>query len=117
MISRGKVLKHHQHATSLRGLDLLNFFLADLEMGFGPFLAIYLADNKWDEQLVGLALGVGTIFGIIAQTPAGALVDYIKSKRALIAIGVICLSFSSLVIAIFPFFWPVMTAQVMIGTI
>jgi hypothetical protein len=28
---------------TLRGLDWLNFFLADVQTGVGPFLAIYLA--------------------------------------------------------------------------
>lgn len=116
MSARDKVLKNHQPSSSLRGLDLLNFFLADVQTGVGPFLAIYLAGYKWDEQLVGLALAVGSISGIIAQTPAGALVDYIKSKRALIAIGVVCLAICALLIAIFPSFWPVITAQAFIGS-
>src|SRR6202046_4344472 len=71
-----------------RGLDWLNFFLADVQTGVGPFLAIYLAGYGWNEQGVGIALTVGGIAGIVAQTPAGALVDRAHSKRALIAIGV-----------------------------
>jgi hypothetical protein len=69
---------------TLRGLDWLNFFLADVQTGVGPFLAIYLAGYKWNEERVGLALTVGGIAGIIAQTPAGGLVDFLRSKRALI---------------------------------
>jgi hypothetical protein len=30
---------------TLRGLDWLNFFLADVQTGVGPFLAIYLAGS------------------------------------------------------------------------
>jgi hypothetical protein len=37
-------------ARSLRGLDLLNLFLADVQTGVGPFLAIYLADYGWNEH-------------------------------------------------------------------
>jgi hypothetical protein len=59
---------------TLRGLDWLNFFLADVQSGVGPFLAIYLAGYKWNEERVGLALTVGGIAGILTQTPAGALV-------------------------------------------
>src|ERR1700689_4172114 len=62
-------------ARALRGLDWLNFFLADVQTGVGPFLAIYLAGYAWNEQRVGLALTVGGVAGILAQTPAGALVD------------------------------------------
>ncbi len=101
---------------SLRGLDWLNFFLADVQTGVGPFLAIFLAAHKWDEQLVGLALTVGSLSGIIAQTPAGAIVDTFRSKRALIAAGVVSLAICSLLIAFFPSFWVVILAQVLIGS-
>src|SRR5664279_667769 len=73
---------------TLRGLDWLNFLLADVQSGVGPFLAIYLAGYKWNEESVGLALTVGGIAGILTQTPAGALVDFLRSKRALVAVGV-----------------------------
>jgi MFS family permease len=73
--------------SSLRALDWLNFFLADVQTGVGPFLAIYLAGYKWNEERVGFALTVGGIAGILAQTPAGALVDQVHRKRTLIAVG------------------------------
>ena len=100
---------------TLRGLDWLNFFLADVQTGVGPFLAIYLAATGWNEQRVGIALTVGGIAGILAQTPAGALVDRLRSKRALIAAGVIALAIGALVIASLPSFWPVITGQILIG--
>jgi MFS family permease len=100
---------------TLRSLDWLNFFLADVQTGVGPFLAIYLSKYGWNEQLVGTALSVGGIAGIVAQTPAGALVDRIRSKRALIAAGVIALAAGALLMALLPTFWPVMMAQVLIG--
>ncbi len=96
---------------TLRGLDGLNFFLADVQTGVGPFLAIYLAKYGWNEELVGTALSVGGIAGIIAQTPAGALVDGARSKRALVAGGVIALAVGALVIAAAPKLWPVPAAQ------
>lgn len=102
-------------AGSLRGVDLLNFFLADVQTGVGPFLAIYLAAFQWDVQQVGLALTVGGIAGIVTQTPAGGLVDRMRSKRALIAAAIAALVVGSLVIAFFPTRWPVLAAQVLIG--
>jgi MFS family permease len=101
---------------TLRGLDWLNFFLADVQTGVGPFLAIYLSKYGWNEQLVGTALSVGGIAGIVAQTPAGALVDRVRSKRALIAAGVLALAAGALLMATLPTLWPVMMAQVLIGT-
>jgi predicted MFS family arabinose efflux permease len=102
-------------ARTLRGLDWLNFFLADVQTGVGPFLAIYLAGYGWNEQRVGIALTVGGIAGILTQTPAGALVDWLRSKRALIAAGVVALAVGALLIAFVPTFWSVMSAQVLIG--
>ena len=100
---------------SLRGLDWLNFFLADVQSGVGPFLAIYLAGSGWNEQTIGIALTGGGIAGIIAQTPAGALADRVHSKRAMIAGGVIALAIGALMIALYPTFWAVMSAQTLIG--
>jgi MFS family permease len=101
--------------SSLRGLDWLNFFLADVQSGVGPFLAIYLAAGGWNEQTIGLVLTGGGIAGIVAQTPAGAVADRVRSKRALIAAGVVLLALGALIIAAFPSFWPVMSAQTLIG--
>jgi predicted MFS family arabinose efflux permease len=102
-------------ARSLSGLDWLNFFLSDVQTGVGPFLAIYLAGYRWNEESVGLALTVGGIAGILMQTPAGALVDRIRSKRGLIAAGIVALAAGALLIAFVPSFWSVMSAQVLIG--
>jgi predicted MFS family arabinose efflux permease len=100
---------------TLRGLDGLNFFLADVQAGVGPFLAIYLAGYNWNEERVGIALTVGGIAGILLQTPAGGLVDFARSKRALVGLAVAALAVGALLIALFPRFWPVIGAQVLIG--
>src|SRR3979411_3099675 len=59
---------------SRRGLDWMNFFLADVQTGFGAFVAFYLADLGWSKSQVGLALTFGTLAGVISQIPGGALV-------------------------------------------
>jgi len=100
---------------TLSGLDWLNFFLSDVQTGVGPFLAIYLSAYGWNQQRVGIALSVGGIAGILTQTPAGGLVDHLRSKRALIAAGVVALAAGALLIAFAPAFWSVMSAQVLIG--
>jgi predicted MFS family arabinose efflux permease len=89
--------------------------LADVQSGVGPFLAIYLAAAGWNEETIGVVLTCGGIAGIIAQTPAGALADRLRSKRALIGSGVVVLAVGAVSIAIFPSFWPVMAAQTLIG--
>lgn len=35
---------------SLRGLDGVNFFFAGALAGFGPYVAVYLADQKWTQE-------------------------------------------------------------------
>jgi predicted MFS family arabinose efflux permease len=102
-------------AQTRRGLDWLNFFLGDVQTGVGPFLAIYLAGFDWNQQQVGTVLTLGGIAGILSQAPVGALVDRLRSKRALIAVGVGCLAIGALIIAFFPSFWPVLLAQTLIG--
>ena len=71
-----------------RPLDALNFFLADVRDGLGPYLAIYLlTEQKWDEASIGVVMSVAALAGIVAQTPAGALIDRSTAKRALIVGG------------------------------
>ena len=70
---------------SLRALDRLNFFLAALQSGFGPFVAIHLADRGWEPADIGLVLTGGGVAGLLMQVPAGELLDLVPSKRALVA--------------------------------
>jgi MFS family permease len=73
-----------------RALDAVNFFLADVRDGLGPYLAIYLlTEQKWDEASIGVVMSVAALAGIIAQTPAGALIDRSTAKRALMVAAAI----------------------------
>jgi len=68
-----------------RTLDALNFFLADVRDGLGPYLAIYLLvvrgpSRGWNEATVGLVLTIAGIVGLLAQTPAGGLIDRARNK-------------------------------------
>ncbi|HVQ73654.1 MAG TPA: MFS transporter, partial [Bradyrhizobium sp.] len=38
---------------SQRGLDWFIFFLADVQTGFGPFIAVYLTTQKWTQVEIG----------------------------------------------------------------
>ena len=67
-------------------LDGLNFLLADVTGGAGPFLAIYLmASQQWSAGRIGIVLTVGGIATVLARGPAGAFVDATVRKRSLIA--------------------------------
>jgi MFS family permease len=72
---------------SLRSLEWLNFFLADVQTGLGPFLAAYLASNGWNPGRVGYVLTFGGLVSVAMQTPAGALIDSVHRKRGLIGVS------------------------------
>jgi len=70
---------------TLRSLEWLNFFVADVQTGLGPFLAAYLASSGWNAAHVGYALTFGGLVTVALQTPAGAIVDAARQKRLLVA--------------------------------
>jgi MFS family permease len=100
---------------SRRGLDWTNFFMADVQVGFGSFLAFYLADLGWSKQHVGLALGVGGLTAVLAQIPGGALADAVPWKRALAAAGIISTALAAVILAFWPSFLLVFVAEIMHG--
>jgi predicted MFS family arabinose efflux permease len=100
---------------SRRGLDWTNFFLADVQMGFGSFLAFYLADMGWSKQNVGLALTVGGLAGVLTQIPGGALVDAMRWKRGLAASGIMAIGAAALMLAFRPSFHIVFVAEILHG--
>ena len=100
---------------SRRGLDWMNFFLADVQPGFGAFVAFYLAELGWSKSQVGLALAVRTISGVICLIPGGALVDALPWKRALAAVGIAALCASALIFALVPSFVLVFIAEILHG--
>ena len=48
-------------ARGLPGLDWLNFFVANFQTGFGPFISVYLTSAGWTQGAIGAALSTGTI--------------------------------------------------------
>lgn len=70
---------------NLRAVEWLNFFLADVQTGLGPFLAAYLAANGWNPGRVGYVLTFGGLVTVLTQTPAGAIIDAVHRKRTVLA--------------------------------
>src|ERR1700712_4538762 len=102
-------------ARSLRALDWLNFFVANVQTGFGPFIASYLAANKWTQGEIGLMLSVGTISAMASQLPAGALVDALRNKKGAAAAAIIAIIVSALLLGASPTFTAVFAAEVLHG--
>jgi MFS family permease len=98
-------------------LDWLNFFLADVKDGLGPFLAIFLLSSQhWDAGNIGIVLTIAGIATVLARGPAGALVDAVKWKRTLIAVSAAAIAIAAVVMAVYPQFWPIAVAQAVSGT-
>ena len=94
---------------SLRGLDWFIFFLADVQTGFGPFIAVYLTTQKWTQVEIGLVLSIGGVVALIGQMPGGAIVDAARSERLVAGLAVATIGACALAYAAWPIF-PVVAA-------
>jgi MFS family permease len=82
-----------------RSLDALNFFLADVRHGLGPYIAIYLlTDRHWAEDRIGSVMTIATVCGLIVQTPAGALTDASHAKRAIVVAAALVVTGASILL-------------------
>ena len=95
---------------SLRGLDWFIFFLADVQTGFGPFVAVYLTTQKWTQAEIGLVLSIGGVVGLIGQMPGGAIIDAARSERLVAGLAIATIGVSALAYAAWPIFPVVVTA-------
>ena len=71
-------------------LQALNFFMADMQAGIGPFLGVFLQQRGWATGAIGSVMTAGGIAGMIATAPAGAFIDATKAKRWVVVITGIC---------------------------
>lgn len=67
-----------------RALEALNFFMADVQAGVGPFLGVFLQSKGWNPASIGSVMTIGGIAGMLSTGPAGALVDATRFKRSLV---------------------------------
>jgi MFS family permease len=101
---------------SLHALDWLNFFLAALLMGFGPFVAVHLAESGWAPASIGLVLTIAGFAGLLTQVPAGELIDMVRSRRALVGIGAAALTLALLIFGLRADFPSVVAGALIQGT-
>jgi MFS family permease len=97
------------------GLDWMNFFVADVQTGFGTFVAFYLAGLGWSHGDIGWALTAGGVAGVVGQIPGGALADAVTWKRGLVAAGIVMTGAAALILALIPTYVMVFTAAVLQG--
>ncbi|KQP82727.1 MFS transporter [Methylobacterium sp. Leaf117] len=97
--------------TSTRGLDGFAFFVANLQTGFGPFLAVYFTQAKWTQSDIGFALTVGSLVSLLGQVPGGAFVDAVRSRRFAAGFSVVAIALSAFALAMWPNFLVVLLAM------
>lgn len=102
-------------ATSLPALNALNFFMADVRDGLGPFLGVYLQQQKWSPGEIGLVMTIGGLAGMLATTPLGVLVDRTKAKRAVLIFSAILIVAATAILFWLPGFGWVTASQVATG--
>jgi MFS family permease len=111
--------KKSLHGASSResraGLDWMNFFIADVQTGFGTYVAFYLAQSGWSGTETGLALTLGGLAGVLSQLPGGALCDTLRSKRGLVAVGICAIGTAALILAVSHSFIPILGAELLHG--
>ncbi|WP_294645418.1 MFS transporter [uncultured Aureimonas sp.] len=100
---------------SIRALGAVNFFLADVRDGLGPFLGIFLVGQGWSAAEIGLVMTIGGIAGMLATTPLGALADASRAKRFMVGFCAALVIVASLAILFIPTFAFVTASQIATG--
>jgi MFS family permease len=95
-----------------RALEALNFFMADMQAGIGPFLGVFLLAHGWQSGWIGTVMTIGGVAGMIMTTPAGALIDATTRKRAYVIVPGIFTVLASAIILLTQSFWVVAASQV-----
>ncbi|WP_283806021.1 MFS transporter [Bradyrhizobium sp. LTSP885] len=97
---------------ALTPLLALNFFMADMQAGIGPFLGVFLLAHGWQSGWIGTVMTAGGVAGMLMTTPAGALIDATRSKKLFVIIPGICTVIASGIVLLSQQFWLVAASQV-----
>lgn len=101
-----------------RRLDALNFLLADVRGGLGPYVGVFLLTQAhWDPATIGTVLTVSGLIGISLHAPMGALIDATRHKRGLVVAGIVALAVSALAIAHAPTLPVVLAADIVMAVL
>ena len=101
-----------------RALDALNFFLADVRGGLGPYLAIYLLTvQNWNAAEIGIVMSISAIAGILTETPGGALIDAIRAKRAVVVLAALVVTAGSILLPFLSTFLTVTLSQATVNAV
>lgn len=91
-------------------LQALNFFMADMQAGIGPFLGVFLQQRGWATGPIGTVMTIGGVAGMVMTVPAGAFIDHTEKKRWVVVITGICTVLASFLI-LWSHSWAVVTVS------
>ena len=101
-----------------RSLDAVNFLLADVRGALGPYLNVFLVTQRhWSQTEVGWVTTVSGLLGLVAQTPAGAMIDSTRRKRGVVVVALVVLAAGAATIFAAPVFWPVLLANTLMAVV
>ena len=99
-------------AARLWPLLAVNFFMADMQSGIGPFLGVFLLERGWASGMIGTAMAIGNVAGMLIATPVGGFIDTSRHKRAWVIVPGIAVVAASSIILASQNFWAVAASQV-----
>lgn len=106
-MSEHVVDRHVRHA-----LEGLNFLMADIQAGIGPFLGVFLLAHGWKSGMIGTVMTVGGLAAMLLPTPIGALIDATTRKRLYVVLASLCAVAGSAIVLLSQDFWIVAGSQV-----
>jgi predicted MFS family arabinose efflux permease len=97
-------------------LPAVNFFMADVGGGLGPFLSTWLAQvAHWSPPEIGWVIAAGSLTGAAFAGPAGSMVDRLGRPRLMLALACCLILAGTLVLLPARAFWLVMIAQMVVS--
>ncbi|WP_036144509.1 MFS transporter [Luteibacter sp. 9135] len=81
-----------------RPLEALNFFIADVQAGIGPFLGVFLQSLGWTTGAIGSVMTMGGVAGLLVTAPAGAVIDATRAKRMAVVVSALCTVLASCIV-------------------
>lgn len=112
MATRSAAADGSERTRATRWLQALNFFMADMQAGIGPFLGVFLQQRGWTAGPIGTVMTIGGVAGMAMTVPAGAFTDHTDKKRLVVIVTGICTVLASFLILWSQAGWVVTVSQV-----
>ncbi|MDA8247816.1 MAG: MFS transporter [Rhodospirillales bacterium] len=101
--------------STLRSLSSLNFAVAAMQAGFGPFISVRLTASGWTPGAIGIVLSAGTIAAVVAQVPSGIVIDRFGARRGMATAAILGSMAALLMFSLAPGFWLILGAELVQG--